>query len=122
MKTDFKSFDEYISTFPISTQNMLEELRAIIQETAPGATEKISYQMPSFFLNGRRLVYFAAYEHHIGFYPGASVIRAFESVLRDYKTGKGTIQFPIDQHLPRELIQKIVKFRVEENSASEKHN
>ena len=95
MKTDFKTTDEYISTFPISTQNILEELRAIIRETAPAATEKISYQMPTFVLNGRQLVYFAAYEHHIGFYPGAGVIQAFESELNNYKTAKGTIQFPL---------------------------
>ena len=119
MKTDYKSIDYYISTFPISTQNMLEELRAIIRETAPAATERISYQMPTFFLNGRPLVYFAAYEHHIGFYPGAHVIQVFESELSNYKTGKGTIQFPIDQPIPGELIIKIVKFRVEENSSKE---
>jgi len=119
MKTDYKSIDQYIGTFQISTQNILEKLRAIIRETAPGATEKISYQMPTFFLNGRPLVYFAAYEHHIGFYPGAHVIQVFESELSNYKTAKGTIQFPIDQPILRELIIKIVKFRVEENSAKE---
>ena len=119
MKTDYKSIDQYIGTFQISTQNILEKLRAIIRETAPGATEKISYQMPTFFLNGRPLVYFAAYEHHIGFYPGAHVIQVFESELSNYKTAKGTIQFPIDQPIPGELIKKIVKFRVEENSSKE---
>jgi len=119
MKTDYKSIDQYISSFPISTQNILKELRAIVRESAPTASEKISYQMPTFFQNGN-LVYFAAYENHIGFYPGASVIHAFESELRNYKTGKGSIQFPIDQPIPLELIKKIVKFRVEENSAKPK--
>jgi uncharacterized protein YdhG (YjbR/CyaY superfamily) len=120
MKTGFKTIDEYISAFPVSTQNILEELRGIIRETAPAATEKISYQMPTFVLNGRQLVYFAAYEHHIGFYPGAVVIQAFESELNNYKTAKGTIQFPLDHPLPRDLIKKIVKFKVEENSTRKK--
>jgi uncharacterized protein YdhG (YjbR/CyaY superfamily) len=119
MKTDYKSIDQYISNFPISTQKILEELRAIIRESAPAASEKISYQIPTFFQNGN-LVHFAAYENHIGFYPGASVIQAFESELRNYKTAKGSIQFPIDQPIPLELIKKIVKFRVEENSAKSK--
>ena len=101
---------------------MLEELRVIIRETAPAATEKISYQMPTFVLNGRQLVYFAAYEHHIGFYPGARVIQAFARELRNYKTAKGTIQFPIDQPIPQDLIKKIVQFKVEENSTRKKSN
>jgi uncharacterized protein YdhG (YjbR/CyaY superfamily) len=119
MKTDYKSIDQYISNFPISTQKILEELRAIIRESAPAASEKISYQIPTFFQNGN-LVHFAAYESHIGFYPGASVIQAFGNELRNYKTAKGSIQFPIDQPIPLELIKKIVKFRVEENSAKSK--
>lgn len=119
MKTDYKSIDQYISNFPISTQKILEELRAIIRESAPAASEKISYQIPTFFQNGN-LVHFAAYENHIGFYPGASVIQAFGNELRNYKTAKGSIQFPIDQPIPLELIKKIVKFRVEENSAKSK--
>jgi uncharacterized protein YdhG (YjbR/CyaY superfamily) len=119
MKTDYKSIDQYISNFPISTQKILEELRAIIRESAPAASEIISYQIPTFFQNGN-LVHFAAYENHIGFYPGASVIQAFGNELRNYKTAKGSIQFPIDQPIPLELIKKIVKFRVEENSAKSK--
>jgi uncharacterized protein YdhG (YjbR/CyaY superfamily) len=118
-KVGFTSIDEYIATFPEETQKRLRELRARITATAPAASEKISYQMPTFFLNGN-LVYFAAYKNHIGFYPGANVIRTFKSELKNYKTAKGTVQFPIDQPLPLELINKIVKFRVEENSAKPK--
>ena len=113
-KVGFISIDEYIASFPGETQNILEELRATIKASAPAASEKISYQMPAFFQNGG-LVAFAAYKNHIGFYPGASVIQAFESELRNYKTAKGSIQFPIDKPLPQKLISKIVKFRVAEN-------
>jgi len=110
----FISIDEYIATFPEEIQKILEELRTTIKASAPAASEKISYQMPAFFQNGG-LVSFAAYENHIGFYPGASVIQAFESKLRNFKTAKGSIQFPIDKPLPLKLISKIVKFRVAEN-------
>jgi uncharacterized protein YdhG (YjbR/CyaY superfamily) len=115
MKTDYKSIDHYISNFPISTQNILKELRAIIREAAPAASEKISYQIPTFFQNGN-LVHFAAYEKHIGFYPTSSGIQAFKSELRKYKTAKGSVQFPIDEPLPLKLVKKIVAFRVKENS------
>ena len=113
-KVGFASIDEYITTFPEETQRILRELRANIHASAPAASEKIYYQMPAFFQNGG-LVSFAAYQNHIGFYPGARVIQVFESELRKYKTAKGSIQFPIDQPLPLKLISKIVRFRVAEN-------
>ena len=113
-KVGFISIDEYIATFPAEIQKILEELRATIKASAPVASEKISYQMPAFFQNGG-LVSFAAYQHHIGFYPGARVIQVFEGELRNYKTAKGSIQFPIDKPLPLKLISQIVKFRVAEN-------
>ena len=119
MKIDIKTIDDYIRTFPLSTQKILEEMRALIREAAPEASEKISYQMPTFYLNGN-LVHFAAYERHIGFYPTPSAIQAFAGELSSYKTSKGAIQFPIDQPMPGELVRKIVKFRVEENSAKPK--
>ena len=121
MNTDFKTIDQYIATFPVSTQKILEEMRAIIHEAAPEASEKISYQMPTFYLNGN-LVHFAAYERHIGFYPTPSAIEAFAGELSPYKTSKGAIQFPIDQPIPRDLVKKIVKFRLEENLAKAKKN
>ena len=114
MRTHFASIDHYISTFPVSTQQILQELRSAIRAAAPAATEKISYQMPTFFQNGN-LVHFAAYAHHIGFYPASSGVQQFQDDLKIYKTAKGSVQFPIDQPLPFELIKKIVTFRVEEN-------
>lgn len=119
MNTNITTIDEYIRTFPVSTQKILEEIRALIHEAAPSATEKIAYQMPTFYLNGN-LVHFAAFEHHIGFYPTPSAIQAFAGELSQYKTSKGAIQFPIDQLMPGELVRKIVKFRVEENLAKAK--
>ena len=113
-KVSFTSIDEYIATFPKETRKILEELRTTIQASAPAASERISYQMPTFFQNGG-LVSFAAYKNHIGFYPGASVIQAFENEISNYKTAKGSIQFPIDRPLPLKLISKIVKFRIAEN-------
>ena len=113
-KAGFTSIDEYIATFPKVTQNILQEARATIQAAAPDAEEKISYQMPTFFLKGN-LVHFAAYANHIGFYPTPSGIEAFKGELSIYEGAKGSVQFPIDQPLPLKLITKIVKFRVTEN-------
>ena len=109
--------DEYIGGFPPETQEKLQLLRRTILEAAPGAREKISYQMPTFFLNGN-LVYFAAHTSHIGFYPGSSknVYSRFKKELEDYQRGKGSIQFPLEQELPLELIRKIVQFRTDENN------
>ncbi len=113
-KTGFTSTDEYIATFPREIQKILEELRATIKGAAPDAEEKISYQMPTFFLNGN-LVHFAAFKNHIGFYPTPAGIEKFEKELSRYEGAKGSIKFPIDEPLPLELISKIVKFRVTEN-------
>ncbi|PKA16451.1 iron chaperone [Leptospira haakeii] len=112
-KSTFKSIDEYIKTFPKEVQSLLQELRKVIQEEAPEASEKISYQIPTFYLNGN-LVHFAAYKNHIGFYPGASGIAKFKKEIDKYKNAKGSVQFPIDQPLPFTLVRKIVKFRVGE--------
>ena len=114
-KQEYKTIDEYIGTFPEGTQKMLEELRAVIREQAPQAQEKISWRMPTFYLNGN-LVHFAAFAKHIGFYPGASGVENFQSELAGYKHAKGSVQFPIEKPLPLELIKRIVRFRVEENS------
>ena len=110
----YVSIDEYIAMFPKDIQNILEELRATIKAAAPGAREKISYQMPTFDLKGN-LVHFAAHAHHIGFYPQPSGIHAFEKELSIYKSSKGAVQFPLDKPLPLKLIGRIVKFRVAEN-------
>lgn len=118
-KGQYKSIDEYIRSFPEPIQKKLLELRETIRKQAPQAQEKISYQMPTFFLNGN-LVHFAAYTRHIGFYPTASSIGAFKSKLARYKNAKGSVQFPIEEPLPIELIKQIVKFRVAENTKKEK--
>jgi len=117
MKGNLKSklIDTYISTFTKQTQEKLNEIRNIIRSEAPDAQEKISYQIPTFFLNGN-LVHFAAYPNHIGFYPTSSGIEAFKKDLSKYKYAKWSVQFPIDDPLPIELIRKIVEFRVKENT------
>ena len=109
-----RTIDEYIGSFPEHVQKKLTELREIIREQAPMAQERISYQMPAFFLKGN-LVYFAGYQTHIGFYPTASGIKAFERELSRYKHAKGSVQFPLDEPLPIDLIRRIVRFRSEEN-------
>lgn len=106
------SIDEYIAEFPPETRRKLEEIRALIRETAPEATETMSYAIPTFDLNGKHLVHFAGYARHIGFYPTASGIAAFESELKEYKRSTGAVQFPLDRPLPRNLIRRIVEFRV----------
>jgi uncharacterized protein YdhG (YjbR/CyaY superfamily) len=108
------NIDEYIGTFPLETQSLLEQLRSIIQRSIPEAEEYISYGMPSFKFHGM-LVYFAGYINHIGFYPGASGVETFKNELKEYKTSKGTIQFRLDKPLPIDLITRIVEFRVMEN-------
>jgi uncharacterized protein YdhG (YjbR/CyaY superfamily) len=111
----YASIDEYIGTFPRPVQEKLTTLRQLIRRTAPGATEKISYQMPTFYLNGN-LVHFAAHARHIGFYPTPSGISKFKTELSKYQSSKGSVQFPMEESLPVELIEKIVKFRVGENT------
>lgn len=110
------SIDEYIAEFPPETQTVLAEMRALIRATAPEATETISYAIPTFDLNGKHLVHFAGYAHHVGFYPGASGIAAFTGELAPYKRAKGSVQFPLGSPLPTELIRRMVAFRVEENA------
>lgn len=113
-KAGFTSIDEYIATFPEDIQKILEELRTTIQDAAPDAVEKISYQMPTFDLKGN-LIHFAAFKNHIGLYPTPSGTEAFKDELSMYQGAKGSIKFPIDKPLPMKLIRKIVKFRVAEN-------
>jgi len=109
------SIDEYIAEFPAETREKLQDIRALIRTTAPDATESIAYAIPTFDLNGRHLVHFAAFQKHIGLYPTPSGMVAFSKELEPYKSGKGSAQFPLDQPLPMDLIRRIVEFRVEEN-------
>jgi uncharacterized protein YdhG (YjbR/CyaY superfamily) len=106
------SIDEYIAEFPAETQAVLKELRALITAAAPDAVETISYAIPTFDLNGKHLVHFAGYARHVGLYPAPSGLEAFKEDLRPYKSGKGSVQFPLDRPLPTDLIRRIVEFRV----------
>lgn len=110
--------DAYIANFPEEVQQKLAQMRATIRAAAPEAEETISYQMPTFRLHGN-LVHFAAFKHHIGFYPIPSGIAEFQEELSAYKMGKGSVQFPLNQPLPIELITRIVQFRVQENTKKE---
>lgn len=112
---NFNTIDEYIASFPPATQALLAQVREVVKQAAPQATEKISYQMPTFYLNGN-LVHFAAYKNHIGFYPTPNGIAEFEPELSVYKRAKGSVQFPIHQPLPLDLISRIVKYRVAQNA------
>ena len=96
-------------------QKILEEMRQTIREAAPEVVEAISYQMPTFKLNAKNLVHFAAFKNHIGFYPIPSGIEAFKKELSSYKQGKGSVQFPMDKPIPYDLVKKIVRYRVKEN-------
>ena len=110
-KPGFNSIDEYIDAFPVDVRSKLDELRAIIKAAAPEAQEKISYQMPTFTLNGN-LIHFAAYKKHIGFYPVPRSVEEFKDELMMYKGTKSSMHLPLDRPLPAELISRIVKFRV----------
>jgi uncharacterized protein YdhG (YjbR/CyaY superfamily) len=114
----YSSIDEYINQFPQNTQDILKKLRALIIKTAPNATEAISYGMPTFKLSGN-LIHFAAYKEHIGFYPTPSGISAFEKEISQYKSGKGSVRFPIDKPIPFDLVKKIVGYRIKENLKKE---
>ena len=117
MKTKSKqptTIDEYIAGFPPDVQPLLEKVRAAIRKAAPHATEAISYQMPTFKLQGN-LIHFAGYNHHIGLYPGSRPIEVFRDELSKYKTSKGTVRLPLDKPIPAGLIGKITKFCVKRN-------
>lgn len=108
------SVDEYLAVQPPEIRVLLESVRATIRKAAPGAVEKISYQMPTFFQEGN-LVHFAAFKKHIGLYPGSGAIESFKDELARFECSKGTIRFPLDKPIPHALIGRIVKFRVRQN-------
>jgi uncharacterized protein YdhG (YjbR/CyaY superfamily) len=107
--------DAYIEAFPADVQDILARIRAVVREAAPDAVEKLSYGMPTFWQNGN-LVHFAAFKTHIGFYPTPRGISEFGEELAPYKSGKGSIRFPLDRPIPYGLIGKIARFRVSENA------
>lgn len=108
------NIDNYISGFPLDIQKILQEIRSLIKKLAPQATETISYGIPTFDLDGEHLVHFAAFKKHIGFFPTPSPIPHFQKELTKYKTSKGTVQFPLSEKIPYDLIKKILKFRIAE--------
>ena len=108
------NIDEYIAAYPPEVQEKLQKIRAVIHANAPAAQEKISYQMPTFYLNGN-LVHFAAFQNHIGFYPTPTGIEEFAPELTRYKGAKGSVQFPLTEEPPYDLIARMVRFRVGEN-------
>ncbi|QUE87766.1 iron chaperone [Exiguobacterium alkaliphilum] len=112
-QTKMTTVDEYILQFPVEVQAILQTLRKSVKDISPEAEEKMSYQMPTYYLKGN-LVHFAAYKNHIGFYPTPAGIDAFKDELSDYKSAKGSVQFPIDKPIPFKLIKRIVEFRVSE--------
>lgn len=114
-KPVYSTIDEYISQFPEDIKGILNTLRNVIREAAPEATEKISWRMPTFYLNGN-LVHFAAHKGHIGFYPGADGIEKFKDEFLEYKYSKGAVQFPFKSPIPYDLITRIVKYRVYKNT------
>ena len=117
MRNDFKTVEAYINAFPSNVGNTLNRIRSIIKQNAPDAVESISYGMPGYKLNGKPLVYFAGYKNHVGLYATPSGHSQFAAELARYKQGKGSVQFPIHEPLPFDLIERIVQFRVAENLA-----
>ena len=109
-----KTIDEHIAQFPAETQNLLKQVREVIRLVAPDAVEAIAYGIPTYRLHGK-LVHFAGYAHHIGFYPGSEAIEVFKEELISYKTSKGTIQFPLNKPIPLDLVRKITEYRVQKS-------
>jgi uncharacterized protein YdhG (YjbR/CyaY superfamily) len=114
-----KTITEYINAAPKEAREKLREMRACIREAAPGATESLKWGMPAFSYR-RILVTFAAFKHHIGFYPTPSAVKAFAKNLTKFKTAKGSIQFPLEKPLPLPLIRKITSFRVRESNEEDR--
>ena len=116
MTNKINSIDEYIGTFPDGVQTILKQVRKTIKTAAPKAEEKISYGIPTFTLNGRYLIYFAGWKHHVSIYPIPVGDEEFNQEIAPYVSGKGTLKFPIDKPIPLKLITKIVKLKVAESS------
>ena len=114
-KASFNTVDEYIASFPDDVQKILEEIRATIKAAVPDAKEKISYQIAAFELNGRNLIHFAGWNRHISMYPVPTGDEAFEKKITRYVAGRGTLKFPLDEPIPLELIEEVVRFRLADN-------
>ena len=114
-KTAAKTVSDYISGFPRPVQTVLKRVRAIVRKSMPGAEEVISYQIPAYKIDGRAVLYFAAWKEHYSIYPStARLVAAFKDELADYERSKGTIRFPLSEPVPARLIERIAKFRAKE--------
>lgn len=120
IKKGFTSVDEYIGTFPLETQKVLEEIRAAVKAIVPDAKEKISYQIACFELNGKNLIHYAGWKNHVSMYPTPEGTAGFNKAIAKYAGGKGTTRFLLSEPLPLKLIQQIIKFRVADNLKNEK--
>jgi len=120
MENNFKTVEEYLLLFPKEVQSLLEKVRNTILKNAPDAIESISYGMPAYKTNGKPLVYFAAYKNHIGFYATPNAHTEFTNELSKYKQGKGSVQFPLNEPIPFDLIERIVIYNVKENERKAK--
>jgi uncharacterized protein YdhG (YjbR/CyaY superfamily) len=114
-KQEINTVNEYIAGFPENIQTILEQVRTVIKQAAPAATESISWEMPTYKLNGKPVVYFAGHKKHVGLYPTPSGIEAFKDELAEYgQSGKGTVRFPYDKPMPLDLIKRMVEYRATE--------
>jgi uncharacterized protein YdhG (YjbR/CyaY superfamily) len=112
--------DAYIAAFPAKVRKLLQQMRRTLREEAPDAVERLSYGIPTFDVDGQHLVHFAGFARHVGFYPTARGIAAFAKELAGYKSGKGSVQFPLDEPLPLELVRRVVRFRLDQSRAAAK--
>ena len=109
-KSTPKDIDEYVSQFPPEVQAILKKIRSVISKAVPEATEAISYQIPTYKIDGKNLIHVAAFRHHVSVYPAPRSAPEFEAELEKYKGGKGTVQFPLDKPLPYDLISRIARY------------
>ena len=115
MTANARSVDDYLAQLPLPTRRVVSQLRRLIKETAPGVTERVSYGLATFHLNGQYLVYVAGWKQHVSLYPvTAGIVRGMNSQLKPYMSGKATLRFPLDQPLPKDLIRRLVRIRVAE--------
>lgn len=118
MGTKHYSIDEYIATFTEDVQKVLQEIRAVIRSAAPEAVETISYDIPTFNLNGTYLIYFAGWKKHVALYPVTGKIsEVLTTELSGYKGTKGSVHFPLNKPMPLDLIRRITELRIAENQA-----
>ena len=115
-----QEIEDYIKNFPPKVQTILKKIRKLVKNTCPEATELFSYGMPAYKLNGKPLVYFAGYKNHIGLYATPQGHKQFKEELSGYKQGKGSVQFPLDNELPYDLIKRIVEFKTKDIQSKKK--